>query len=129
MKRTIVFLSSALVFVALAFAATAAQAQQQSEKLSKQQLLSLIATAKTPAEHNRLAQYYGAEAQDDLAQSKEHEEMAAQYKKNPAFNTSKFAAGPVNHCEYLAQHYKESAQKLQELAQQHQQMAVEAGQK
>jgi hypothetical protein len=127
MKRTIVVLSFALVLAVTAFAQTT-QAQK-SEKLGKQQLLSLIATAKTPAEHSRLAAYYSAEALDYLAQSKEHEQMAAQYKKNPAMNTSKSSSGPVNHCEFLAQHLKESAAQVQELAQEHEQMAKEAGQK
>jgi Tfp pilus assembly protein FimT len=124
MKRTTVFLSLILVLAAAAF--TQATQAQKPEKLSKQQLLSLIATAKTPAEHTRLAQYYGAVAQDYLAQSKEHEEMAVQYKKNPAFKISKSVGGPVNHCEYLAQHFKESAAKIQELAQEHERMAKEA---
>jgi uncharacterized protein YacL (UPF0231 family) len=128
MKRTIVLLSSILVFAAVAFAQTA-QAQPKPEKISKQQLLSLIVTAKTPAEHTRIAQYYQAEAQVDLAQSKEHEQMAEQYKKNPLISSSKYAAGTVNHCEYLAQHFKESAAKLQELAQEHEQMAQDAEQK
>jgi len=127
MKRTIAVLSFALVITATAFAQTT-QAPK-AEKLSKQQLLSLIATAKTPAEHSRLAAYYNAEVQNYLALSKEHEQMAAQYKKNPAMNTSKSSSGPVNHCEFLAQHLKESAAQLQELAQEHEQMAKEAGQK
>jgi uncharacterized Zn finger protein len=127
MKRTIVFLSLVLVLTISALAQTAQVQSQKPEKLTKQQLLSLIATAKTPAEHSRIAQYYEAEAQNDLAQSKEHEQMAAQYKKNPAMNSSKFAAGPVNHCEYLAQHFRESAAKTQELAQMHEQMAKDSG--
>lgn len=128
MKRTIVFLSSLALAAVLAIA-TVAQAQPSQEKLSKEQLLSLIATAKTPAEHSRLAAYYGAQAQDYLAQSKEHQQMAEAYKKNPAFNTSKSTRGPINHCEYLSQHLKESAVKMQELAQEHEQMARGAGQK
>lgn len=125
MKRTLVFLSFVLVLTVAALTQTA-QAQKP-EKLTKQQLLSLIATAKTPAEHSRIAQYYEEESQNYLAQSKEHEQMAAQYKKNPAMNSSKSSAGPVNHCEYLAQHFRESAAKTQELAQMHEQMAKDSG--
>ena len=67
MNRTIATLSFATV---LAFTSVAAIAQTQpnSDKLSKQQLVSLTASAKTPAEHIRIAQYYGAKAQDYLAQ-------------------------------------------------------------
>jgi superoxide dismutase len=128
MKRTIVILSSIALFAAIAFAQTS-PAQQNPEKLSKQQLATLISTAKTPAEHSRIAQYYGAQAQSDLAQAQEHEQMAAQFKSNPATSSSKNAAGTVNHCEYLAQHLKASAAENQKLAQEHEQMAREAGQK
>ncbi len=128
MKRTIVILSSILVLALVAFA-SASQAQQNTEKLSKQQLATLISTAKTPAEHSRIAQYYGAEAQSDLAQSQEHAQMAEQFKENPVTNSSKSVTGTVNHCEYLAQHFQQSAVANQKLEQEHEQMAREAGQK
>ena len=128
MKRTIVILSSVLVLAVLAFASVS-QAQPSSEKLSKDQLSTLIATAKTPAEHNRIAEYYSGEAQNLLAQSKEHRQMAEQFKKNPMTSSSKYAPATVNHCEYLAQHLKESAAAMQTLAQDHEQMAKAAGQK
>ena len=128
MKRTIVVLSSILVLAVATFATTS-QAQSNSDKLSKQQLLSLTATAKTPAEHSRLAQYYSAQAQNDLAQSKEHEQMAEQFKNNSVTSSSKFAAGTVNHCEFLAQNLKQSAAQMQALSNEHAQMAIEAGKK
>jgi hypothetical protein len=126
MKRTIVILSSVLVLAVSVFA-TSSQAQSNSEKLSKQQLNTLIATAKTPAEHSRIAQYYGAEAQNLLAQSKEHAQMAEQFKNNPVTNSSKHVTGTVNHCEFLAQDLKESAAAMQNLALEHEQMAKVAG--
>lgn len=125
MNRTFASVVFAAVLASTSFAATA-QAQQTPEKLTKRQLQSLIATAKTPAEHTRIAQYYQAKAQDGLAQSKMHEEMAAQYKANPLASSSKFATGTVNHCEYLAQHLKENAAQMQKLAQEHEQMALDA---
>ncbi len=128
MKRTIASLSFAAVLAFSSFAATA-QAQPNAENLSKQQLLSLIATAKTSAEHIRIAQYYGAKAQDYLAQSKEHEQMAEQFRKSALTSSSKFAAGTLNHCEFLAQSFKQKAEKMQELEQRHEEMAREAGQK
>jgi hypothetical protein len=128
MKRTIEILSSVLVLALVAFASTA-QAQQNSNQLGKQQLVTLIASAKTPAEHNRIAQYYGAQAQADLALSQEHAQMADQFKKNSVTSSSKFATGTVNHCAYLAASYKQSAAKMQKLEQEHEHMAQEAGQK
>jgi superoxide dismutase len=106
-----------------------AQTQPSSDNLSKQQLLSLISSAKTPAEHIRIAQYYGAKAQDYLAQSKEHAQMAEQFKSNSLTSSAKFSAGTVNHCEFLAQNLKQKAEQMQKLAAEHEQMAREAGQK
>lgn len=126
MKRTLGILSLTLVLALAAVAQTANPAPAKAEKLSKTQLLSLIATAKTPAEHERIAQYYEARAQDYLAQSREHEQMAAQYRKNPLISSSKWATGTVQHCEYIAQSLKDDATKMQELAQLHRQMAASA---
>jgi hypothetical protein len=128
MNRTIAILSHILVLALVAFASSL-QAQQNPSELSRQQLVTLIGSAKTPAEHTRIAQYYGAQAQADLALSREHAQMADQFKKNSVTSSSKFAAGTVNHCAYLAQSYKQSALRMQKLEQEHEQMAKEAGQK
>jgi lipoprotein-anchoring transpeptidase ErfK/SrfK len=125
MKNTFAVLSFAAV-LALTASASMAQPPQNAEKLSKQQLTSLIATAKTPAEHTRIAEYYGAKAQEDLALSQEHAQMASQFKANSVTSSSKFAPGTVNHCEYLAQRFKADAVKMQQLEQEHEQMAKEA---
>lgn len=125
MKRIFSILPLALVLAAAAVAQTPAAPQNQAEKLSKKQLLSLIATAKTPAEHRRIAQYYEAKAQDYLAQSKEHQAMADQYKANRSIST-KFATNSVGHCEYFAKYFQEASVKAQEMANLHEQMAKEA---
>ena len=126
MKRTFGILVVALVLMISVAGLISAAQQKAPEKLTKQQLLSLIATAKTPAEHRRIAEYYHAKAQDYLAQAKEHEEMAEAYKKNPMTSSSKFATGTVNHCEYFYQSFKDMAAKMQELADMHEKMAKEA---
>lgn len=97
------------------------------EKLSKNELRSLIATATTPEQHMRLAQYYEAKAQRYLAQAHEHQEMAEQFKKNPITNNSKHVFGTVNHCEYYGQLFKQDAVEMQELAHAQEQMAKVAG--
>jgi hypothetical protein len=127
MKRTVLFLSFVLIFATSAFARTAQT--QQPEKLSKAQLNALIATAKTPAEHSRIAEYYRAEAQYDLAQSQEHAQMAEHYKQSSVGSSAKFTTGTVNHCEYLARNFKANAVKMEALSQEHAQMAKEAEQK
>jgi hypothetical protein len=67
MKRTfevLSVLSLAFVMSIAAFGQTPSTQQPKPEHLSKQQLNTLIATAKTPAEHGRVAQYYQAKAVD-----------------------------------------------------------------
>jgi len=124
MKRTFgIFsvLSLAFVMTVAAFGQTAAKP----EPLGKGQLNTLIATAKTPAEHHRLAVYYTAKAQDYLAQADEHQKMEAAYKAN-AFTNDKNRAGTIDHCAYFVQEFKNLAAKSQELAQMHEQMATDA---
>ena len=55
--------------------------------------------------------------------------MAEQFKKNALTSSSKFFAGTVNHCEYLAQNFKQKAEQMQKLEKDREQMATEAGQK
>jgi hypothetical protein len=131
MKRTlsiVSILSLAFVMTMAAFGQTTSAQQTKPEHFSKRTLNTLIATAKTPAEHQRIAQYYQAKAQDFLAQAKEHEQMVAAYKANPSL-TAKSQASTINHCEYFVQTFKDLAAKSQELAQLHDQMAKDAEQK
>ena len=86
------------------------------EKLSKSELRSLIATATTPEQHMRLAQYYAAKAQRYFAESNEHQEMAEQFRNNPMMNNDKRRFGTVDHCEYYAQFFKQRAINMQSLA-------------
>jgi hypothetical protein len=128
MKRTLSILSIlslAFVMTTAAFGQTTSAQQAKPEHLGKRQLNTLIADARTPAEHQRIAQYYQAKAQDYLAQAKEHERMVAAYKANPSL-TAKSQASTINHCEYFVQTLTDLAAKSQELAQLHEQMAKEA---
>jgi hypothetical protein len=132
MKRTLsIFsiLSLAFVMSVAAFGQIASAQEPKPEHLGKRQLNTLIATAKTPAEHRRIAQYYKAKAQDYLAQSKEHEAMVAAYKANSSLSTNKNRASTISHREYFVQTFKDLAAKSQELAQLHDQMANDAEQK
>ena len=132
MKRTFAvlsILSLAFVMTFAAVAKTPSTPQPKPEHLSKQQLNTLIATAKTPAEHERIAMFYGLSAQDYKAQAQEHEAMIAAYKANSSLSTNKNQASTINHCEYFVTTFKEMAVKSQELAQLHEQMAKDAEQK
>ena len=128
MKRKLLTLVTVLMMTAAGLAQTSSAPQTKPEHFSKQQLNTLIATAKTPAEHQRIAQYYQAKAQDYLAQAKEHEQMLAAYNANPSIG-GKSRAAFINHCEYYVKSFKELAVKSQELATLHDQMAKDVEQK
>ena len=129
MKRTFTILSLAFVLTVAAFSQAVPAAQPKPEHLSKQQLNTLIATASTPAEHRRIAQYYQAKAQDYLAQAKEHEEMVAAYKANSTLSNDKNQASTISHCEYFVTTFKALADNSHELATLHERMAKEAPEK
>jgi hypothetical protein len=121
MKRTLAVLS--LVFVIALAANSQSTDPQQPEKLGKKQLATLVANAKTPADHARLAGYYAARAQNDLAEARFHGQMAADFHQNSAASSAKFATGTIKHCQYLQAHLTEEAAKMHALARQHEQMA------
>ena len=122
-------LSLAVVMTVTAFGQTPSAQQSKAEHLDKQQLNVLIASAKTPAEHQRIAQFYEAKAQDYRAQAQQHEAMIAAYKANSSLSTDKNRASTIGHCEYFVQTFKEMAVKSHELAEMHDQMAKAAEQK
>lgn len=129
MKRKPLFLVTVFMITAAALAQTPSAAQAKPEYLSKQQRNTLIASAKTPAEHERLAQYYRAQASDYLAEAKDHESMVAAYKANSSLSNEKNRASTIGHCDYFVKTFKELAVKSQELATLHEQMAKDTEQK
>jgi hypothetical protein len=132
MKRTFAVLSVlslAFVMTVAALGQTPATPQSKPEHLTKQQLNTLIATAKTPTEHRRIAQYYQAKVLDYLAQAKEHEAMVAAYKANTSLSNEKDQASTISHCEYFVKTFKALADNSQELATLHERMAKEAPEK
>ena len=122
-------LVTVFIITTAAFAQTPVVPQAKPEHLSKQQLNTLIASAKTPAEHERLAQYYRAQASDYLAEAKDHESMVAAYKANSSLSNEKNRTSTIGHCEYFVKTFKELAVKSQELAALHEQMAKGVEQK
>ncbi len=124
--RMLSVLAFALTLSVAALSKTPTASEPKSQNLSKQQLKTLIATAVTPADHQRIAEYYKVKAQDYLAQAKDHEAMLAAYNANPSSLTDKDRAGTVYHCEYYAKKFKDMAAKQEELARQHEQMAADA---
>lgn len=121
----------AIIAVATAFLVTAETAGAVEQKhLNKKEVKALISVARTPADHMQLAQYYKAEADKLEAEAKDHDELAAAYRKS---SMSKVAAMKVPmapntaaHCEYFAKSVREAAKAAREMAASHEQMAKDA---
>ena len=102
------------------------QGAPQPEKLSRQQLKSLISSAKTPADHQRLGAYYRDEAARLNAKQREHEEEAAEYYKDPSRHPGPKYPTLGQHCRDLAGYYGVAAKKALTMADMHEALALEA---
>ena len=112
------------ILLALAVALPIAQPAFRQEKLTRKELKALIASAKTPADHERIASYYRSEAQQLEAKHREHEEDLAEYYKNPSRYPSKYPT-MGDHCRSLASYYKMAAERASTLAEMHEKLAQE----
>lgn len=103
-------------------------AQSAGKTLSKKQLAELVATAKTAADHRRLAGHYRAAAAKHEAEAKEHVELAAKYKANPTVSEMKRpgAQDTASHCLTFAEHCRKQAAIMNEMAAMHEEMAKNA---
>jgi hypothetical protein len=94
---------------------------------TKKQVKALVASAKTPEDHMRLAAYFNQEADRMEADAKGHEELAGVYRQSPNTFVPK-GGGPgisrtAEHCDSAAKSLREAAKSLRELAAEHEQMA------
>ena len=114
------------VLVMPAFAAPIYQAQ---EHLSKKQLAALVASANTPAEHERIALYYRAEYERLSAEADQNATMASKFLGNPAANNEKSVRGTVGHCISMERRLRAKSAKARALADEHKRLARAAEQK
>ncbi len=102
------------------------QGAPQQEKVTRQQLKSLISSANAPADHQRLASYYRDEAARLKAKRREHEEEAAEFYKNPSRHPGPRYPTLGQHCRDLAGYYATVVQKTLTMANMHETLAQEA---
>ncbi len=105
---------------------TVQQATAQSRaRLTGKELRELIMTAKTKADHQRIAGHYKAETDRLIEEAKEHEEMAVMYRKNPPYLAAKhpWAIGE-KHCRGIAERLRQAAEKTRALATMHEAAAA-----
>jgi hypothetical protein len=123
MRATVSVLVLALLASIVAGAVSAAE--QQKAMLSTKELKALIASAKTPADHLKLARHYAAMAERHESDANEHVALAAEYRKAPRASESKRPMSPdtAAHCEYYAQHCRKAAEEMRAMAKAHEDMA------
>lgn len=119
-----------LSLVALLFVA-GSTARAQDGLLSKQELKTLIANAKTPEDHQLLAKHFTAKAAQLEDDAKEHEALAAQYKANPNIHDMKHPGSPqtASHCVSMASNLRKAAAEARQMASDHALMAKGAAAK
>ena len=91
--------------------------------MGKMNMEEMIAAAKTPADHERLATMYDQEAAAAKARADEHRKMAAAYRKEGGAIVSKLHFD--EHCDALVKSYTNAAQSYEALSKAERQMAKE----
>lgn len=94
-------------------------------ELKSQEVRALVASAKTPADHMKLARHYTAMAAKHEAEAQEHEALAVEYTRNPQLGASKHPMAPntAEHCKYFAEHCHNAAKEMKAMATAHEEMA------
>lgn len=120
MKKNSLKFAPLLVF-SLAFLGVAAQAQV----LKSAELKQLTASAKTAADHTKLAKHYEAKAVEYDAAAKEHEDLAKEYELHPTGHDQKHPGMALTaaHCRSFAESNHKSAAAAREIAKSHEAMA------
>ena len=121
------FLSTAIAVIGFGRLAVV-DAAETAPALTKKDLKSAITNAKTPQDHQRIADYFKKEADRMLADAKDHEELAVAYAKSPNPHETKhpMAGLTAEHCKFFAEAARKAAQQSQELAKLHEDMAKQA---
>ena len=127
MKRSMIALSSFVLFALIALTSTLKAEQIAANTLTPQQVRSLTMNAKTPADHMRLADYYGARADADVFEASQHQKMALDFSASSLASSTKYATGTVDHCVTMVRELKKHAAKMRKLQQEQEKLALQAG--
>lgn len=103
MKKYLIPTVTVIVFsivVGLVAGPTPVSAQKQ------QDIATMVANAKAPADHEAIAQYYDQEAAQAKAEADTHRKLAETYKSfTPAVRPGTEWKNMAHHCEEMARHY------------------------
>ena len=117
-------LLTAVIAVLAVFVSVSAGAKDK--LLSKSELKSLVANAETKAEHERIAQYFDAEATKYETEAKDHSELAVVYQKSTPSAKIPGPSQTFNHCDSLSKSLQKAADDARALAAEHRGMEKEA---
>ena len=97
----------------------------QGQVLNSAQLKELTVSAKTAADHERIAKHYDAKAAEYEATAKEHEELAAEYTKHPNGHDQKHPNTGLTaaHCRTIAESSRKAGEAAKQMAAMHRAMA------
>jgi hypothetical protein len=112
--------------IAMVGAVGSAPAGAEDKLLSRSGLKRLIVSAKTAADHERLAAHFDAKAAQLERDAKDHDELAEDYKRNPPVSRRVEKSQSSEHCRDLAKDYAKVAQDARRLAADHRELAKEA---
>lgn len=124
MKRIVTVMM--LLAAAVGLTGLTSWAVEPAGNLTKSQVKALIQTAKTPADHMKLANYYRYQANKLQGELKDHEEMAAAYDKNPMGHPIPKGQTLGDHCRNLTKYIGDEAKEASEMAAMHEEMAKNA---
>jgi hypothetical protein len=122
-RRTVA--SSMALAALMVISAGQAPASEPKGELNMKEVKALVLSAKTPADHMKLAHHFNAMADKHEADAREHEELAAEYTREPQQGASKHPMGPntAEHCKFYAEHCREAAKDMRAMAAAHEEMA------
>lgn len=121
-------LTAVLVLVSFGtVAAGSAAAVEPKGVLKPKEVKALVVSAKSPADHFKLARHFTAMAEKHEAEAKEHDELALEYSRNPQMRGKlPMAPNTAEHCKYFAEHCRNAAKQMRSMATAHEEMAKAA---
>ena len=127
-KKRVYSGGTAIAFSVLMLAAFSSQVTSASgDRLTHKQVTDLIANAKTPADHMKLAKHFNATADDLAAQGREHAQLADQYRHTAELASDEdkphYSTEMAGHCARLAEELSRAADAARSLANDHEQIA------
>ena len=129
MRKHLRIVNTAVFAAIFALAGTVSVSAATTEQpLTKAELKSMVGKAETKADHERIAQYFDAEAARYDAEAKDHGELAPFYQKNPDPAISKHpgSARAFEHCDSLSKSLQKAAEEARQLAAEHRGMSGDA---